>query len=115
MITQKIDEVDRKIKEETEKAYKTVDAARREAKGYANQAANEGEETLDDIKTSMDRLWSRAKKMGGQAEAKLAAYSKDGLESVQNYAKKRPVQVAAVALAIGIVVGGLLFSSSSES
>jgi ElaB/YqjD/DUF883 family membrane-anchored ribosome-binding protein len=78
------------------------------------EAAEEADERFSQVKDTLERSWNRAKRAGRDAEEKLAEYGKEGWQSFQHYAEKHPVQVIGIALALGIVIGGTLFSSNSK-
>lgn len=104
MITEKINNTDRKVKEGTDQIYDRVNEARREAKEFVQEVGEQAEEKFNRMRDTLGKSWSKA-----------AHYGKEGWESVESFAEKHPIQVAAMTLALGILIGGALFSSSRKS
>jgi ElaB/YqjD/DUF883 family membrane-anchored ribosome-binding protein len=115
MITEKINSVDKKIKEGEDRIYDSVDAARRHGKELAKEAVSRAEDGLDVVQETIEKSWDRAKKLGSEAQDMIEDYGKKGLKTAQKYAEKNPIRVAVCALVVGAVIGGLLFSGSRES
>ena len=114
MLTDNIDSLDRKAKQGVDSAYETFDSARQDAKELADQAVETGQQGFRQGKDTARKVWDQARKTGSQWGERVAEASKDKLDLVKSYARSRPVQTAAIALAVGIVIGGLIAASYSR-
>jgi ElaB/YqjD/DUF883 family membrane-anchored ribosome-binding protein len=113
-IEKTINNVDKKIKEGTDRVYDKVDAVRREGKEWAQDTSERAEDGLEQVRETLEKSWDKAKKTGSDIEEKLAAYGKQGLKAAQQYTQKNPFRVVAIALAVGVLAGGWLFTRSRE-
>src|ERR1700748_969108 len=114
MITEKIDILDKKAKEGADKAYDTFDSARQEARDLADQAVETGQQGFRQARESAKKMWNQARKTGAEWGERVAESSQENLDNVKNFAKNRPLQTAAIALALGVVIGGLIVATYQE-
>jgi len=114
MITEKINEVDKKTKQTADNLYDTFDTARQDARDLAEQAVETGQQGFRQAREAAKKMWNQARKTGSEWGERVAESSQDSLESVKKYASNRPFQTAAIALALGVVIGGLLVAKYQE-
>ncbi len=113
-IEKTINNVDKKLKAGEDAAYDKVDAARRQGKEWAEDAAGAAEERMDLVRETLEESWDKAKKTGANIEKKIEEYGKQGLKSAQQYTQKNPLKVVGIALALGVVLGGALWAAASS-
>lgn len=109
-----IESADKKVKETADRAYDTVDAARKEAKRIAEEAYARGEDGIDEARETVEKFWNRTKRASQQVERRVNQYSKEGWSAFRRFAKERPAQTVLIALAVGTVVGAALFAGATS-
>jgi len=114
MISENIETLDKKAKEAADKGYDTFDAARQEARDLADQAVQTGQQGFRQVKDSAKKLWNQARKTGTQWGERVAESGQENLETVKQYAQQRPFQTAVIAVALGVVIGGLLVAKYQQ-
>ncbi len=114
MITEKIDTLDKKAKEGADNLYDTFDSARQEARDLADQAVETGQQGFRQAKDSAKKMWNQARKTGAEWGERVAESGQENLDTVKSYAKSRPLQTAAIALALGVVIGGLIVAKYQD-
>lgn len=104
-----------KSKQSADTAYEAFDSAREEARELADQAVEAGQESFRQAKSSAKRIWGQARKAGEEWGDRLVESGQDSLDSVKSFAKSRPIQTAAIALVVGVIIGGILAVRLTDS
>jgi len=114
MITEKINELDKNSKKSAETLYDTFDSTRQDARDLADEAVETGQQSFRQAREAAKKMWNQARKTGSQWGERVAESSQESLDSLKKYASNRPYQTAAIALALGVVIGGLLVAKYQE-
>jgi len=59
-------------------------------------------------------MWNQARKTGAEWGERVAESGQENLENVKSFAQDRPFQTAAIALALGVVIGGLIVAKYQD-
>lgn len=85
-----------------------------DAKRVVEDEIEIGEEGLSEAKETVDKFWNRAKKASAQVEDTVVEYGRESWNAFRKYSQKNPGQTVLIALGIGVLIGGFLFSGGSR-